>query len=58
VRTLNILIRGRFVLLFPEKEVVLANEGDYVLFGPGVPHSFSSEEESLVMTVRWPSTPQ
>jgi hypothetical protein len=31
VRTLNILIRGRFVLLFPEQEVLLQNEGDYVL---------------------------
>lgn len=57
VRTLNILMRGRFVLLFPEREVPLAREGDFVLFGPGVPHSFRSEEESLVLTVRWPSKP-
>jgi hypothetical protein len=55
VRTLNVLIRGRFVLLFPEREVTLANEGDYVLFGPDVPHSFRSLEDSLVLTVRWPS---
>jgi hypothetical protein len=55
VRTLNVLIRGRFVLLFPEREVVLAREGDFVLFGPGVAHSFRSPEESLVLTVRWPS---
>jgi len=57
VRTLNLLIRGRFVLRFPDQEVTLANEGDFVLFGPGVPHSFRSEEESLVLTVRWPSLP-
>jgi len=55
VKTLNILIRGRFVLLFPDEEVVLAKEGDFVLFGPDVPHSFRSEQESLVLTVRWPS---
>jgi mannose-6-phosphate isomerase-like protein (cupin superfamily) len=55
VRTLNVLIRGRFVLVFPEREVTLANEGDFVLFGPGVPHSFRSLEDSLVLTVRWPS---
>jgi len=55
VRTLNVLIRGRFVLVFPEREVTLAREGDFVLFGPGVPHSFRSPEESLVLTVRWPS---
>ena len=58
VRTLNVLIRGRFALLFPDREVLLANEGDFVLFGPGVPHSFRCDEESLVLTVRWPSAPQ
>jgi mannose-6-phosphate isomerase-like protein (cupin superfamily) len=57
VRTLNLLLRGRFVLRFPDREVVLAREGDFVLFGPGVPHSFRSEEESLVLTIRWPSRP-
>ncbi|MGH7292180.1 MAG: signal peptidase I [Myxococcota bacterium] len=58
VKTLNILIRGRFVLVFPDREVELAKEGDFVLFGPGVAHSFRSEEESLVLTVRWPSMAQ
>lgn len=58
VKTLNILIRGQFVLLFPEQEVRLSQEGDYVLFGPDMPHSYRSEEESLVLTVRWPSIPQ
>jgi hypothetical protein len=55
VKTLNILMRGRFVLLFPDREVALEREGDFVLFGPDVPHSFRSDEESLVLTVRWPS---
>ncbi|MFT3729483.1 MAG: hypothetical protein QM759_16795 [Terricaulis sp.] len=57
MRTLNILIRGHFVLLFPDREVPLRREGDYVIFGPDVAHSFRSEEESLVLTVRWASTP-
>jgi hypothetical protein len=57
VRTLNVLIRGRFVLLFPSQEIVLEKEGDFAFFGPDVPHSFRSEEESLVLTVRWPSLP-
>ena len=57
VKTLNILIRGHFVLLFPEHEIALEQEGDFVLFGPGVPHSYRSVEESLVLTVRWPSAP-
>jgi hypothetical protein len=57
VKTLNILLRGHFVLLFPDREVALRQEGDFVLFGPDVPHSFRSEQESLVLTVRWPSVP-
>ncbi|HEY8245345.1 MAG TPA: signal peptidase I [Casimicrobiaceae bacterium] len=57
VRTLNILIRGHFVLRFPDRDVALREEGDYVVFGPGMPHSFRSVEESLVLTVRWPSIP-
>src|SRR5512134_213340 len=57
VKTLNILIRGHFVLLFPDREIALEKEGDFVLFGPDVAHSFRSEQESLVLTVRWPSRP-
>ena len=55
VRTLNVLIRGSFVLVFPDREVALQREGDFVVFGPDVPHSYRSIEESLVLTVRWPS---
>lgn len=58
VRTLNVLIRGYFVLLFPDQEVPLEKEGDFVIFGPGVPHSFRCEEDSLILTVRWPSVAQ
>jgi quercetin dioxygenase-like cupin family protein len=57
VRTLNVLIRGSFVLVFPDREVALQREGDFVLFGPGIAHSYRSVEESLVLTVRWPSGP-
>jgi hypothetical protein len=55
VKTLNILIRGHFVLLFPDREVSLESEGDFVMFGPDMPHSFRSVQESLVFTARWPS---
>jgi hypothetical protein len=57
VKTLNLLVRGHFVLLFPDREIELVKEGDFVLFGPDVPHSFRSEQESLVLTIRWPSLP-
>lgn len=55
--TLSILIQGRFRLQFPDGEVVLASQGDYVLWLPGVAHSWWAEETSTVLTVRWPSIP-
>ena len=55
--TLAILVRGRFRLRFPEGEVVLAREGDYVLWEPGVPHRWQAEGPAVVITVRWPSLP-
>lgn len=53
--TLSILIKGRFRLQFPEQEVLLSREGDYALWVPGVPHYWSAEIDSTVVTVRWPS---
>ncbi len=55
--TLSILIKGRFRLQFPDQEVLLAHEGDYVLWSPGVAHCWSAEEASTILTVRWPSKP-
>jgi len=55
--TLSILIKGRFRLQFPDQEVILSNVGDYVLWSPGVPHCWSAEEASTILTVRWPSKP-
>ncbi|MBX6387103.1 MAG: signal peptidase I [Microbispora sp.] len=54
---LLVLISGRFRVEFPERSVVLDNQGDYVVWGPGVDHSWYAEEESVVLTVRWPSIP-
>jgi mannose-6-phosphate isomerase-like protein (cupin superfamily) len=55
--TLAILVRGHFQLSFPEREVCLAQEGDYVLWEPGVPHRWRAEGPAVVITVRWPSLP-
>ncbi|MFD6418411.1 signal peptidase I [Streptomyces sp. NPDC060194] len=56
VRTaLLVLISGRFRMMFPERDVVLSEQGDYVVWGKGVDHSWRAEEESVVLTVRWPS---
>jgi hypothetical protein len=55
--TLALLVRGVFRLRFPEREVLLSQEGDYVLWEPGVPHLWQAETPAVVVTVRWPSVP-
>ncbi|QYX79062.1 cupin domain-containing protein [Streptomyces akebiae] len=52
---LQVLISGRFRVEFPGRSVVLERQGDYVVWGRGVDHSWVAEEESVVLTVRWPS---
>ncbi|MQA98521.1 MAG: signal peptidase I [Streptosporangiales bacterium] len=54
---LLVLISGRFRLDFPRRSVTLTEQGDYVVWGKGVDHSWEAEEESVVLTVRWPSIP-
>jgi mannose-6-phosphate isomerase-like protein (cupin superfamily) len=51
-----ILISGRFRVQLPGRDVLLAEQGDYVVFH-GVDHSWEAEEESIVLAVRWPSIP-
>lgn len=55
VTTLSILISGRFCVHFPEQEVLLTKQGDYVLWLPGIAHSWKAEADSVIVTVRWPS---
>ncbi|WP_427924681.1 signal peptidase I [Streptomyces sp. cg40] len=52
---LLVLVGGRFRVEFPERSVLLEKQGDYVVWGPGVDHSWFAEEESVLVTVRWPS---
>ena len=57
--SLSLLIRGQFRLRFgsPDQhtEVLLAREGDYAIWGPGVGHDWVVEEDCVLLTVRWPS---
>lgn len=53
--TLSILIHGQFRLFFPDREILLLQEGDYALWLPGVPHSWATEAASTILTVRFPS---
>jgi quercetin dioxygenase-like cupin family protein len=54
---LQVLVSGRFRVDFPGRSVMLERQGDYVVWGEGVDHSWVAEEESVVLTVRWPSLP-
>ena len=54
---LLVLISGRFRVELPDRTVVLGTPGDYVVWGRGVDHSWYAEQESVVLTVRWPSVP-
>lgn len=53
---LLMLISGRFRVELPGRDVLLAKQGDYVVFH-GVSHSWQAEEETILLTVRWPSVP-
>jgi hypothetical protein len=57
--TIAILIRGSLRLSFHAGDVVqhvtLANEGDYVVFGPEIVHAWEAVGETLVLSVRFPS---
>lgn len=54
--TVIVLVSGRFRLNFRDRSVLLAQQGDYVVFS-GVDHSWYAEEESIILGVRWPSIP-
>ena len=55
-RLVCMLIRGRFRIELPGRDVLLTKQGDYVLLH-GVNHSWEAEEETILLTVRWPSVP-
>lgn len=54
--TLSLLIRGKFgIKLEGEEEILLPKEGDYAMWNPNIAHITNSYEDSLIITVRWPS---
>ena len=57
--SLAILVSGSFAFHFPgcPEDVVLGTEGDYVLYGPGVRHTWEALSDSLILTIRWPAGP-
>ncbi len=53
--TVVLLVKGRFRIDLSTGSFLLEEEGDYAIWGPGVDHSWRAEEDSVVITVRWPS---
>lgn len=56
-KTLGLLVQGKVKFNFPPsgKEIILKNVGDYVFYDARVPHKCEFLEDSIVLTLRWPS---
>jgi hypothetical protein len=55
--TLVLLVEGNFRIDLKEGSVTLERQGDYAIWGPGIDHSWEAISPSVVITVRWPSSP-
>lgn len=53
--TICILVSGRFELAFRDRTLCLCKPGDYVMWSEGVDHRWEALEDSVTVTVRWPS---
>ena len=58
--TIAILVSGRFLVelkLYDQlRQIHLTSAGDHLVIGPEVPHVWEALEESLVITIRFPSS--
>jgi hypothetical protein len=52
--TLVVLVEGEFRVDLTEGSKVLSAQGDYVLWGPGIDHSWEAVTDAVVIAVRWP----
>jgi hypothetical protein len=53
--TMVVLVSGRFRLDLTVGSTTLERQGDYLIWGPGIDHSWRAEQDSTVITIRWPS---
>lgn len=56
--TVAILISGTYEVMFRNESAVLTNQGDFVMWGKGSDHKGKAIEDSVILTVRWPSIPK
>ena len=55
--TFVLLVSGKFRIDLTVGSTTLKEQGDYITWGPGIDHSWQAEQDSVVITVRWPSIP-
>ncbi len=53
--SISILVSGLDEIELPHRSFTLEHPGDYLIWGPGIPHRWRALEDSVVITVRWPS---
>lgn len=56
--TIAVLISGKYEVMFRKKSVSLSNQGDFVMWGKGSDHTGKAQEDSVILTIRWPSIPR
>lgn len=54
--TMVILVDGNFHISLTAGYVQLTRQGDYAVWGAGIDHSWEAKADSVVITVRWPSS--
>lgn len=50
-------VSGEFRIDLTEGSFTLERKGDYLIWGPGIDHSWEALTDAVVVTVRWPSCP-
>jgi quercetin dioxygenase-like cupin family protein len=50
------LITGKWRQEMTVGTFTLENPGDYIVWGPGIEHTWQAEEDSTMLTIRWPSS--
>lgn len=59
--TLSVLVSGHFSVYLDDgtteapANAELTRQGDYVIFGPGINHTWRAHADTVILTVRWPS---
>jgi len=53
--TVRVLVSGRFEIKLNGASHMLRESGDYAMWDPGIDHIWQAHEDTVIITVRWPS---